>query len=139
MRIAATLTIGRLKPLVERLLRVKLAHQTLLLRDPTGTVVEDVTQQDGKELRFYEIEDGWHVEVGKRDSAAVAAAKARRSIRRSRGSSERCLSNPPLPRLFPSQLSKVARLDGSPCAEIEIKRNKSLSGGGERGAHFLAC
>ena len=75
MRIAATLTIGRLKPLVERLLRVKLAHQTLLLRDPTGTVVEDVTQQDGKELRFYEIEDGWHVEVGKRDSAAVAAAK----------------------------------------------------------------
>lgn len=73
---AGTLTIGKLKPVLERLLRLKLAHQTLTLTDPSGAVAEDVTAQDGRELRLYGVGDGWRLEVGERDAAAAAAGSA---------------------------------------------------------------
>ncbi len=72
---AATLTVGKLKPVLERVLRLKLAHQTLTLTDPSGAVAEDVTAQDGRELRLYGVGDGWRVEVGERDAASAAAAR----------------------------------------------------------------
>lgn len=75
-KVPATLTIGRLKPLLERVLRIKLGHQCISLVDPSnGNNREDVTSQDGKELGFYGVANGWRVEVGERDVAAAAAAK----------------------------------------------------------------
>ena len=75
-KVPTTLTIGRLKPLLERVLRMKLGHQCVTLVDPVDSNNnEDVTSQDGKELGFYGIANGWRVEVGERDVAAVIAAK----------------------------------------------------------------
>ncbi len=75
-KVPATLTIGRLKPLVERVLKIKLGHQCLSLVDPLNSAnSEDVTSQDGKELGFYGVMNGWQIKVGERDVAAVAAAK----------------------------------------------------------------
>ncbi|KAL4529327.1 hypothetical protein Ndes2526A_g04121 [Nannochloris sp. 'desiccata'] len=75
-KVPTTLTIGRLKPLLERVLRIKLGHQCISLVDTLdGSKSEDVTSQDGKELGFYGVANGWSVEVGKRDVAAAVAAK----------------------------------------------------------------
>jgi Leucine-rich repeat (LRR) protein len=76
-KVPLTLTIGRLKPLLERVLRIKLGHQCLSLVDPGNSAhSEDVTSQDGKELGFYGVTSGWRVEVGERDVAAAVAAKS---------------------------------------------------------------
>jgi hypothetical protein len=75
-KVPATLTIGRLKPLLERVLRIKLGHQGISLVDPlNGNHSEEVTSQDGKELGFYGVANGWRVQVGERNVEAEAAAK----------------------------------------------------------------
>ena len=64
-KVPATLTVGRLKPLIERLLRLRLtATHRVTLSDPEKVIVEDITCQDGRELRYYEVENGWIVEIG---------------------------------------------------------------------------
>ena len=83
-KVPGTLTIGKLKTLVERVLRVKLRHQALVLVNPSGSIREDVTQHDGKEIRFFEIGDGWKVELHERDVAEMAAAKVAVAVEQER-------------------------------------------------------
>ena len=73
---AVSLTVGRLKLMAEKLFRLKAAQQALLLVPPPGSASqpEDITDEEGRELRYYEVGDGWRVEVGAADAAARAAA-----------------------------------------------------------------
>lgn len=69
------MTIGRLKPLLERVLRVKIGHQAIMLVNQFGSACDDVTQQDGKELRFFEVANGWRVELKERGAGEVEAER----------------------------------------------------------------
>jgi len=63
---------------IEKLLRVKISHQTVSLVPPPGENVdsegEDVTHDEAKELRFYSLSDGWRVVVTAKSPEDVAAA-----------------------------------------------------------------
>ena len=83
-RLPASLTVGRLKALVERLLRVPAAEQALALALPDGAPPEDITGEDGRELSFFGLRDGARVEVARRDAAAAAAAGAEAAAQRAR-------------------------------------------------------
>jgi hypothetical protein len=86
-KVPASLTVGRLKLLAEKLLRVKAARQALLLTPlaagggdgAAGREPEDITHDDARELRYYGGGGGggWQVEVAARDPEAAAAAAAR--------------------------------------------------------------
>lgn len=82
-KLPGTLTVGRLKPLLERLMRVKVAHQALMLVPPDadGNDGEEITHDEGRELNFFGVTNGWKIVVQVRspEDAAAAAAAARRS------------------------------------------------------------
>ncbi|EFN56852.1 hypothetical protein CHLNCDRAFT_144451 [Chlorella variabilis] len=77
-KLPVTLTIGKLKLMLERLLRVKAAQQALLLVPPEGSASqpEDVSDEEGRELRYFDVADSWRLEVRVADPAARAAALA---------------------------------------------------------------
>ncbi|KAI7835571.1 hypothetical protein COHA_010532 [Chlorella ohadii] len=77
-KLPVSLTVGKLKLMLERLLRVKAAQQALLLVPPeaSGAQPEDITDDDGRELRYYDVCDGCRLEVSTSDPAARAAALA---------------------------------------------------------------
>lgn len=96
--VAVSLTVGKLKLLVERLLGVPAPRQVLRLRQaaaPGGgaegpsSTEEDITGEDGRELRFFSLADGARIEVeevdpGERAAAAAGAATARSSAQERR-------------------------------------------------------
>ncbi|KAL4854293.1 Tubulin-folding cofactor E [Chlorella vulgaris] len=77
-KLPASLTVGKLKLMLERLLRVKAGQQALLLVPPEGSSSqpEDISDEEGRELRYYDVGDGWRLDVTVGDSAARAATLA---------------------------------------------------------------
>lgn len=83
---AVSLTVGRLKLVIDKLFRVKAAQQHLELVYPAAAVSsettpstlkskqqsENITNDDTKELRQFEVADGCIIQVTKLDAAAKA-------------------------------------------------------------------
>ncbi|GAB4818591.1 hypothetical protein N2152v2_005637 [Parachlorella kessleri] len=82
-KLPVSLTVGKLKLMIEKLLRVKVAQQALLLVLPPAAAEgqagaqppepEDITDEDARELRYFNPVDGTRVEVSECDPAARAA------------------------------------------------------------------
>lgn len=74
--------MGKLKLLIEKLHRVKAAEQTIKLINPNQDPgdpqqqqhPEDISNEDGKELRMFDLITGCRIEVGREDPKAKAAA-----------------------------------------------------------------
>eukprot|EP00887_Chlorella_sp_A99_P001094 scaffold14.g1094.t1 len=77
-KLPVSLTVGRLKLMLEKLFGVKAAAQALMLVPPSGAGAppEDITEEEGRELRYFDVVDGYRLEVSEGDAGARAAALA---------------------------------------------------------------
>lgn len=66
------MTVAKLKLVIEKLFRVKAAEQELLLSSPSATSQENISREDGKELRLFEVCDGCTITVGRQDAKVKA-------------------------------------------------------------------
>ena len=78
-RIPSTLAVNRLKPLLEKLLHVKILNQRVLLIPPEGVnrFIEDITDENTKDIRYFDVQDGWKIEVVADDAVPQAANNER--------------------------------------------------------------
>lgn len=82
-KIPRTLTVSRLKPLLEKLFRIKLSDQTLLLipSENTGRDPEDITNENTKELGYFAVDNGWRIQVVSEDTSTRMAKKKQERYR----------------------------------------------------------
>ena len=61
---AVTLTVGRLKVLLEKLLKIRISHQHIFLIAPDNGNQDNISNDDSKELKYFNVSSsGWKVQV----------------------------------------------------------------------------